>query len=424
VATHAFADALSSSPHSINHAIFLRCFMLHTITSSRTSSDTDGVLLCLSHLRWNFVYQRPQHLMSRAAARQTVLFFEEPVYADCGELPRLYITRQPCGVVVAVPVLRRAMAADEEADAQRLLRDELLERYPTANLTVWYYTSMALRFSEHLRPSLCIYDCMDELSAFRFAPPALVELERRLFERADLVFTGGRSLYRAKRSRHRNCHLFPSSVDFAHFARARSPGREPADQAAIAHPRIGFAGVIDERMDLRLVAELAALRPDLQLICIGPVVKIDPALLPRRQNIHWLGPRNYAELPDYLRGWDAAFMPFALNESTQFISPTKTPEFLAAGLPVCSTPIADVVTPYGVLGLVEIAADAAAFADKLHLLCARADAGWLERADGYLSGMSWDDTWSGMWTLMQQMCRQRAPGASECGATLGGAVRV
>jgi UDP-galactopyranose mutase len=341
--------------------------------------------------------------MSRAAADQTVVFFEEPVFSGSGALPRLEVARQACGVIVAVPVLREGLAPEAQHAAQRQLLDQLLAGHPSRNLTLWYYTAMALRFTDHLRPVLCIYDCMDELSAFRFAPDGLVELERRLLERADLVFSGGRSLYRAKRSQHGNCHLFPSSVDFAHFSRARTETREPLDQREIPYPRVGFAGVVDERMDLALVAELAALRPDLQLIFIGPVVKVDPERLPRPPNIHWLGQRDYAALPDYFSGWDAAFMPFALNQATRFISPTKTPEFLAAGLAVCSTPIADVITPYGLLGLVEIATDAEGVAAKLDFLIARTDASeWLARVDEHLRGMSWDDTWSRMRALMLQ----------------------
>jgi hypothetical protein len=377
--------------------------MLSTFTSPTLSAEPDAVLLCLSHLRWRFVHQRPQHLMSRAAADQTVVFFEEPVFSHSGALPRLEVARQACGVIVAVPVLREGLATEAQNAAQRQLLDQLLGGRPSRNLTLWYYTAMALRFTDHLCPALCIYDCMDELSAFRFAPDRLVELERRLLERADLVFSGGRSLYRAKRSQHGNCHLFPSSVDYEHFSRARAATGEPLDQREIPYPRIGFAGVIDERMDLALVAELAALRPNLQLIFIGPVVKIDPEFLPRPPNIHWLGQRDYAALPDYFSGWDAAFMPFALNEATRFISPTKTPEFLAAGLAVCSTPIADVITPYGLLGLVEIATDAQSFAAKLDFLIARTDASeWLARVDEHLRGMSWDDTWSRMRALMSQ----------------------
>jgi hypothetical protein len=188
-----------------------------TAQSSNTSSTSGAVLLCLSHLRWNFVYQRPQHVMSRAAAHHTVLFFEEPVFADSGELPRLQMQRQPCGVVVVVPVLKHGMSEDEQVAAQRLLLDRLLSAHPTPDLTLWYYTPVALRFTAHLQPALCIYDCMDELSAFEFAPPPLLELEWCLFERTHLVFTGGRSLYHAKRARHPDCHLFPSSVDIAHL---------------------------------------------------------------------------------------------------------------------------------------------------------------------------------------------------------------
>jgi UDP-galactopyranose mutase len=351
--------------------------------------------------------------MARAAAGHTVLFLEEPVYADGGELPRLQMFRQPGGVTVLVPTLPHGLAEEEQVRLQRRLLDSVLDPYLSARLTLWYYTPMALRFSSHLRPELCVYDCMDELSAFRFAPAGLLELEQSLLERADLVFTGGRSLYQAKRARHHDCHQFPSSVEYGHFARARgSEIHEPPDQARLPRPLIGFAGVIDERMDMSLLAQLAQGRPDLHFVCIGPVVKIDPASLPQRANIHWMGPRGYEDLPAYLSGWDAAFMPFALNESTRFISPTKTPEFLAAGLPVCSTAIADVVTPYGKLGLVQIAADAEAFATGIDLARECADQRWLSRVDDYLKTMSWDDTWSRMAVLMRRARRKRVAACS------------
>src|SRR3712207_4223372 len=198
---------------------------------------------------------------------------------------------------------------------------------------------------------------MDELSLFRGASQELLDLESALFSRCDLVFTGGMSLYEAKKSRHRSVHGFPSSIDFSHFSQARSIQVDPEDQAHIPHPRLGFFGVVDERMDIELLAEVADLRPDWQFVMIGPVVKIDPNSLPQRPNIHWLGGKSYADLPRYLFGWDVGFMPFALNEATRFISPTKKPEFLAAGVPVVSTPINDVVRPYGEKGLVEIGKD-------------------------------------------------------------------
>jgi glycosyltransferase involved in cell wall biosynthesis len=359
-----------------------RCF--DTPCSDRT------LLLCFSHLRWQFVYQRPQHLMSRAAREQPVIFFEEPIFEDACEQPRLHVAAQTASLTVVVPVLQRGSSESEQVAAQRCLVDRLWSEWAGSRVTCWYYTPMALRFTAHLQPDICIYDCMDELSAFRNAPQPLAELERCLLAKADLVFTGGRSLFRAKRGRHPDCHLFPSSIEYEHFARARIP-----------HPRIGFFGVIDERMDVALLGQLAAMRPDLQLVCIGPVVKIDPQTLPRAPNLHWLGLQSYAELPGFLSGWDAGFMPFALNESTQFISPTKTPEFLAAGIPVVCTPVADIVSPYGESGLIEIAADAAQFSAKLDLLLARDRAEWLRRVDAYLKGMSWDQTWSQMSALLE-----------------------
>jgi glycosyltransferase involved in cell wall biosynthesis len=260
---------------------------------------------------------------------------------------------------------------------------------------------MAMAFSAHIPADLTIYDNMDELSAFRGASSELLAYEEELFGRADLVFTGGMSLYEAKRDRHSSVHAFPSSIEFAHFSVARSmTGEEPRDQAAIAGPRLGFFGVIDERMDVDLVGRIAALRPDWQLVMIGPVVKIDPASLPRRPNIHWIGSKSYAELPNYLAGWDVGLMPFAINEATRFISPTKTPEFLAAGLPVVSTEIRDVVRPYGEKGLVEIADTAEKMVAAAERLLARPRQPWLSKVDRHLAAGSWDSTWTAMGRLI------------------------
>jgi UDP-galactopyranose mutase len=252
---------------------------------------------------------------------------------------------------------------------------------------------------------------MDELSNFRFAPERLKTLERDLVGLADVVFTGGYSLYEAKRGWHANIHPFPSSVDRPHFARARALNAdEPDDQAAIPHPRLGFYGVIDERMDLELLAELADAHPDWSLVMVGPVVKVDPADLPHRSNLHYLGGKSYAELPAYLAGWDVAMMPFARNESTRFISPTKTPEYLAGGRPVVSTPIRDVVRPYGDMGLVEIAEDAGAFvaaAERWLALVGEKRAGWLRRVDEFLAQSSWSRTWRQMSDLVDEVVASR-----------------
>ena len=366
------------------------------------ASEPPWDLVCLSHLRWDFVWQRPQHLMSRFARGRRVLFVEEPVPGAADAEPRLELSERRCGVTVAVPHL--PPGADAERAQERLLADLLAER-GIERYVLWYYTPMARAFSRGLEPLAVVYDCMDELSLFRGAPPELLEREAELLARADLVFTGGQSLWEAKRDRHPSVHAFPSSIEAAHFAGARAPLPEPPDQACLPRPRLGYFGVIDERMDVELVDALAAARPDWQIVMLGPVVKIAPADLPRRDNLHWLGMKSYEELPGYLAGWDVALMPFARNESTRFISPTKTPEYLAGGRPVVSTPIRDVVRPYGEAGLVEIAEDAEAFVAAVErALHVRANGyrGWLERVDRFLAGSSWETTFEGMRSLIEE----------------------
>ncbi len=365
------------------------------------------LFLCFSHLRWNFVYQRPQHLISRAAAHYRVFFIEEPIFIDHVE-PTLELSKQPSGVTLAVPHLPHGMSGEDIDETLRDLVDGLIADNPAAQTIHWYYTPMAMAFTDHLRADVVVYDCMDELSAFRGAPPAMRINEQKLFARADLVFCGGVSLYESKRKQHRNVHAFPSSVDRAHFAQARGEARvDPADQRDIPHPRVGFFGVVDERMDLDLVADIARLRPDLHFIIVGPVVKIDPASLPQAAHIHWLGGKDYKELPAYLGGWDLAFMPFAMNESTRFISPTKTPEFLSAAVAVVSTPVADVVKPYGVENLVEIAGTAEEMSAAIDRLRARDPEPWLKKVGTKLASMSWDKTWSAMDALITSKLRAR-----------------
>jgi UDP-galactopyranose mutase len=344
-------------------------------------------IVCLSHLRWDFVYQRPQHLMSRLARDATVWFVEEPVP---GEGPCLRISRDCSGVIRVVPVLPDP-ANSAAIRQQRLLLNELLLTHNIGSFTLWYYSPMALCFSKHLRADVTIYDCMDELSAFKDAPLALARYERELLRRADVVFTGGRSLHANKSQLHENVHCFPSAVDVQHFGRARSCTPAP-DQEGLSAPRIGFAGVIDERMDLDLVAEVARARPTWQLIFVGPVAKIDEGSLPRARNIHYLGARAYEDLPGCMAAWDVAMIPFAMNEATRFISPTKTPEYLAAGLPVVSTPIRDVAEPYERLELAWIAGDAAAFVDGIERALACDREALRKRADTCLATISWDRT--------------------------------
>jgi glycosyltransferase involved in cell wall biosynthesis len=310
------------------------------------------------------------------------------------------VTTREGGVRVVVPHLPAGVSPTDAELAQRELLDELFEDWAIRDYVLWYYSPMALGFTAHLRPVAAIYDCMDELSAFAFAPPRLREREAELLERADLVFTGGHSLYEAKRRRHPRVYAFPSSVDLAHFGRAREPLADPPDQRTIPRPRLGFFGVIDERMHLDLLAGLAEARPDWQLVMLGPVVKIDPASLPSRPNIHYLGGKGYEQLPRYLAGWDVALLPFALNESTSFISPTKTPEYLAGGKPVVSTPVRDVVRPYGEHNLVTIADGVDAFVRSVTAALTEDACDRWREVDAFLARGSWDQTWGQMRALL------------------------
>jgi glycosyltransferase involved in cell wall biosynthesis len=328
------------------------------------------------------------------------VFIEEPI-PNSTEDRIEHIDAAP-GVEVWRPHLRGAAQGfhpDQKPALQKLVAHSLQEQ-GIADYWVWFYTPMALPMAEKLEPEGIIYDCMDELSLFRGAPPELIAQETALFKSADVVFTGGRSLYNAKKSRHGNVHCFPSSVDALHF---RQGTADHPLQKDIAHPRLGYCGVIDERIDLELIAGIADRRPDWQIVMVGPVVKIDPAACPQRPNIHWLGQQGYKDLPAFINGWDVCLMPFALNESTRFISPTKTLEYMACGRPCVSTAIRDVVEPYG--HVVPIHADADGFVQACEAFLQR-DAATRERHDRQVADIiartSWDATAAAMADLIAQ----------------------
>jgi UDP-galactopyranose mutase len=368
-------------------------------------------LLCFSHLRWDFVFQRPQHLMTRFAKDMPVVIWEEPMDVGPRETPYLKVSQAEGfpNIRIVGPHLPEGMSEDRRDDSLKRLLDAHVASL-RGPLIAWYYTPMMLEFSRHIEADAVVYDCMDELSKFRFAPEKLLGLEQELIDKADLVFTGGSSLFEAKKDRHDSVHLFPSSVDRVHFSKARGGLFDPADQEELRHPRFGYYGVIDERFDIALLDEIAALRPDWSFVMVGPVVKIAEEDLPRRPNIHYLGSKTYEQLPCYLGGWDVALMPFAMNESTQFISPTKTPEYLAGGKPVVSTPVKDVVRHYGHLEAVEIASDAASFVascDKALALARDGSRKWLAEADLMLSSSSWDTTQARMSGLIAEVLGTR-----------------
>jgi UDP-galactopyranose mutase len=362
-------------------------------------------ILCFSHLRWNFVYQRPQHLMSLAARQQRVFYVEEPVFS---ETPHFDVQLVAANVYVVLPHFPSTFTPEEVAQVMERYLSELLKTYQVETYLLWYYSPMFIPWATKLEPALIVYDCMDELSLFAHAPTGLQQYERDLLAQADVVFTGGMSLYESKRQAHRNVHCFPSSIDQAHFRQARTAQVDPGDQALLPHPRLGYAGVLDERLDLALLANLADVRPDWHLVMLGPVVKIHPSDLPQRPNIHYLGMKAYEALPAYMSGWDVGILPFALNDATRFISPTKTPEYLAAGLPVVSTAIRDVVRTYGGdANLVQIWEDAADPVPAVEqALQQGTDLLWRRDVDTFLAPLSWEQTWAAMDAHLQTLLFQ------------------
>jgi glycosyltransferase involved in cell wall biosynthesis len=360
-------------------------------------------LVCFSHLPWKFVYQRPQHILSRFTKKYTVYYVEEFVYSNEVEEDGYTSTITTENVTVVVPHLsNKVQGAQNETKRKELVVKNLFKANSIQSYVFWYYTPMALAYTAVFNPLSTVYDCMDELSAFKFAPPELKMYEQELFKKANVVFTGGNNLYEAKKKQHGNIYAFPSSIDKAHFKAARHNKKEMPDQSAIPHPRLGFYGVIDERFDIDLIKQAADAQPNWHFVLIGPVVKIDPATLPQNKNIHYLGAKTYDELPAYLSGWDIALIPFAINESTRYISPTKTPEYLAGGKPVISTAITDVINPYQELGLVHIVHNAKELVQVATSELNTTDKrGWLTQVDDYLSNISWDATWEKMDILMQ-----------------------
>ncbi len=358
-------------------------------------------IICFSHLRWNFVYQRPQHLFTRFAKHYTVYFFEEPLFHQNKDCLSIALANE--NIFVVTPFLNDAQVNTNLAARQAVLLNKLVNEQQIEEYICWYYSPMALLFSNHLQPSLIVYDCMDELSAFKFAPAELKETEQKLLNKSDVVFTGGYSLYYAKKDLHKNIYPFPSSIEKEHFAKARIINEDPPDQKIIPHPRLGFFGVIDERFDIELIRQAAARNPEWNFVFIGPVIKINEDVLPKGENIFYLNSKSYTELPNYISGWDIALIPFAINESTKFISPTKTPEYLAAGKPVISTPIADVVKPYGEKELVSIVNSQDEFIEAAgKILSQKNKESWLKKVDEFLSDNSWDNTFQQMNSIIKK----------------------
>lgn len=387
------------------------------LLAPRGSRTIPSALICFSHLRWNFVWQRPQHLLTRFARHLPVFLIEEPEVGPAGSSahPRV-IDRD--GVTVITPVFpattRPAAGFGPETNecVSRLLTPFFASRGflgPSAWPILWYYTPMALGAEPAgLTPALVVADVMDELANFLGAPPDLKRREAALLARANLVFAGGPSLYASRRERHPAVYCFPSGVEPAHFAQAAGGAQLPPELATLPRPVLGFYGVLDERLDLTLIDALAHARPDWTLLLIGPIVKIDPRALPRRANIVYLGIRSYHQLPAYLAGFDVALLPFARNDATRFISPTKTLEYLAGRKPVVSTPIQDVIDLYG--DVVSIASTPAGFIAAVEAALQESPAARRQRllsAQTLLATHNWDAIAARMWSLLTAAWQER-----------------
>lgn len=376
-------------------------------------------LIVFSHLRWDFVYQRPQHLMSRLARHYRVVFFEEPQPGESGAADVQWETSQPLPQLTVVrplmPIAKPGFHQVDPAPLRKKLR-EIRQQHPDHR--AWFYTPMAMPLLDELDPVGVIYDCMDELSAFLNPPPRLLEYERALLQRADLVFTGGPSLYEAKRGLHPDVHCFPSSVDIGHFRQSLDRNIAYPAHRQLPGPRLGYFGVLDERIDLPLLAALADAHPEWQIVLVGPVAKIEPDSLPRRANIHYIGQQPYSALPSFLASWDLCLMPFAMNASTRFISPTKSLEYMAAELPIVSTPVPDVVGQHAdVVTIAGTQAEFIAGCERALAMPAAERQASIRQMRLKLARTSWDATAQNMQSLLRRLGSTAVDASAESGAS-------
>lgn len=312
-------------------------------------------LIVHSHLGWDWVWQRPQQLLSRMSKRRRVLFVEGPQLRDNIESP--YFTLREAAGYSNLTIMNTFFPANRfhdgpwvDAERRRLLDDALAGplKGKFERPVQWFYDPMAHDcHAGHHGEIAAVYDCMDELSKFKFAPPELVIRERKLLAHADVVFAGGRKMWESKSRHNANCHFYGCGVDAVHFGKSRlSSTTLPEDVARLSGPVLGYVGVVDERLDYELIARLADAHKDWHVVIVGPACKVDPEDFPKRDNLHWLGGRSYDELPAYCKAFDVCLMPFALNEHTEYINPTKTLEYMACGKPIVSTPVPDVVANF------------------------------------------------------------------------------
>lgn len=305
------------------------------LASQSLLQSYDLIVFC--HLRWDFVYQRPQHIISRLSKKYAVLLIEEPIPFKADEQFGYNLKEVSSTLHVLQPKVHSI------AEIAGVLKKLPIDRSASIG---WFYSAAFSALITEFDFETIVYDCMDELSLFKGAPKELINQEKYLMSKANIVFTGGRALYESKNQGHYNVHCFPSSVDRAHFEKARTDIPLPEDIKNISRPIVGYFGVIDERIDYELLQKTAIALPEVSFVMVGPLAKVEEEDLPKEENIHYLGMKSYDELPNYLKAFSIAMMPFALNDATKYISPTKTLEYMAAGIPIVSTAVKDVVRHY------------------------------------------------------------------------------
>jgi beta-glucosidase/6-phospho-beta-glucosidase/beta-galactosidase len=367
-------------------------------------------IVVFSHLRWGFVWQRPQQFLSRFARKHPILFIEEPFFdRKQGAEPDLQFHRVMPNVTVMCAHVGPEWNRNPKLPAK--LREWARDGINRINEStdgafekplLWYYSPMDSAWSlGHFETRGVVYDCMDELSQFTGAPRQLVSNEARLMEHADIVFTGGFELGEKKRKQHDNVHVFGCGVEFDHFnAAASTTTIIPPDIDFMTRPILGWFGVVDERVDYAMVGEMARMRPEWSFAMVGPVVKVDPNLLPHSPNLFWMGARDYQQLPNYVAAFDVCMMCFAMNASTQFINPTKGLEYMATGKPVIGTPVRDVVRQWS--DIVHIARTAEEFVAIAEKALNEPDNDRINRGLELAKKSSWENTVD----VMQQLIKE------------------
>ena len=324
--------------------------------ADRANDDCTGII-CLSHLKWErTLFQRPQQLMQQMSHRRKVLYV-----AVCGlreflaallrgRIRELYGRHNENLTYLNLPHLlffsRLPLIGPLASWLTASALKALARRRGLGEATLWLYFPRFVESLKHFPHRQLVYDCMDFFEGFSSTDAGIRDDEQRLLRQADLVFTGGKSLQRAREGVNPRTYCFPSGVEFEHFHQAAQTATAiPEDIQRLPRPILGYFGAVDERIDFALLASVCRQRPQWSVVLLGPRIMQQP--LPESlPNFHYLGKKDYGQLPHYLKAFDVCLMPFVISELTQRISPTKTPEYLAGGKPVVSTAIPDVVADY------------------------------------------------------------------------------